>query len=84
MENERLNILLVEYHGFCIDLIKKIPKEEISDESILMQAFEYRDELEKLILELQIKNKDDGIQQYKNEIEQIKLQLSVAKENKRT
>ncbi len=81
MEDERLKLLLAGYHDFCINLIKKLPEEYISDDTFIQVAFRYRDELEKAILELQIRSKDGRVKIYFKEIEELKL-LITQKEGK--
>ena len=79
MEENKINLLLSEYHKFCIELIKKIPPESLSDDRLVQKAFKFRDEIEKVFLEVQIKYKQNGKNYYTEEIEDLKKIISSQK-----
>ena len=72
MDENILNRLLSEYHGFCLNLIEKIPKEHYNDDQLMETAFSFKNELEVLILELQNKSSIRGLEIYTKEIEKLK------------
>lgn len=75
MEDDKLTALLESYHEFCLALIKKIPVENIFDDTLMQKAFKFRDDLETAILGLQIKSKEGGINYYAEQIEKLKNEI---------
>jgi hypothetical protein len=73
--NSRILKLQQQYFDFCTELIKKIPPESINTDALMMQAFGYRDELEKEIIQNEIDCKHEALREIENEIDQLKQAL---------
>ncbi|HVD99283.1 MAG TPA: hypothetical protein VNB90_13835 [Cytophagaceae bacterium] len=75
MTDDRINKILQRYFDFCTNLIKRIPPETIDADALMMQAFGYRDELEREIIQNEISCKHKAIKEIEKEINQLKSAL---------
>ena len=73
--NNRVKELQQKYFDFCTDLIKLIPYENANPDSLMTQAFTFRDELEKEIIQNEIECKHEAIKEIEKEIHQLKIEL---------
>jgi hypothetical protein len=75
MEEDKLNLLLDGYHNFCMELIKRIPPENMHGDEFIQKALRYRYKMESYIMELEIKVKKAGKNYISKEIENLKKEL---------
>ncbi len=66
---------LQQYFDFCTELIKKIPPETTNTDALMVQAFGYRDELEKVIIQKEIDCKNEALREIEKEIGELKSAL---------
>ena len=74
--NNQIKEIQQKYFDFCTSLIKKIPQELVNQDALMTQAFTFRDELEKAVIQSEIDCKNKGIVEIEKEIELLKKELN--------
>ena len=75
ISNNQIKELQQRYFDFCTGLIKKIPHEIANPDALMMEAFSFRDELEKAVIQNEIECKNEAIKEIEVEIGILKNEL---------
>lgn len=74
--NNQIKEIQQKYFDFCTNLIKKIPQELVNQDALMSQAFGFRDELERAVIQNEIDCKNNAILEIEKEIDLLKKELN--------
>ncbi len=77
MNRNRLQQLQVQYFNFCLELIGKIPFENINADELMQRAFLLRDNLEKEIIKSEMNCKNVCLEKIELEVQKLKQKAKI-------